>query len=124
MASIGSIFAKQEARRIALEELVELADEVGPIARRLEGQHRDSVSAYLLGRLEGRLRILASTLGAKSVEPRRPTVEVDESFLGILDEAERFLAGIEDNGLAADASPVRKKLKRLAEAFGVGGSNA
>ncbi len=117
--SIGSIFAKQEARRLALEELVELADEVGPIARRLESTHGDGISAFILGRLEGRLRILASTLGAKSVEPRRPSLEMDDHLLEIVEEANRFLAGIEDNALAGDARPIRKKLKRLAEAFGL-----
>lgn len=121
MSAIGSIYAKQKQREDALEELVVLADEVGPIARRLEGEHRDGVSAFVLGRLEGRLRIIASALGAKSVEPRRSRVELDDHLLEVVDEADRFLAGIEDNALAGDAGPIREKLKRLMEAFGLEG---
>ncbi len=116
---IGSIFAKQEARRLALEELVELADSIGPIARRLEGKHGDQVSAYILGRAEGRIRILASTLGAKSVEPRLAVHAADPDFLEVIGEADRFLAGIEDNALAGDARPVRERLQLLAKLFGV-----
>lgn len=119
---IGSIHAKQAA----LEELVDLADVLGPIARRIESSYRDSGIAFILGRAEGRLRIIASTLGAKSVEPRpAPESAFELNPLGALEEAHAFLAELEDNGLVARAAPLRRRLKEITEAFGLkGGSNA
>lgn len=112
---IGTIQAKQDA----LEELARLAEELAPIARRLNRAHGDLAAVEVLTRAEGRLRILASALGAKSVEPLDQELEADPSLLDILEEADGFLASIQDNGLAGEARPVRRRLNRLAKAFGL-----